>query len=144
MSEPSEPRLIPPGEQARIVSRLLKEYTRKLSTLNADLIQALSNFSRSATQNMAWLLDRGELLRNPLSEVISRGSSLLEHTILDSVTKDELALRMREIEIHIHHAVRLTYELKQAVEKKRMASPIAKLRLAAGLNAMKGGPLRPD
>jgi hypothetical protein len=144
MSESNEPKFIAPVEQARIVLRLLKEYTRKLSILNSNLLEALSDFARCTIQSMAWLLDQGELLRNPLSQLISRGSSLLEHTILDSVTKDELTLRMREIEIHMHHTVRLTYELRQAAEKKKMGASIAKLRVSAGLNAMKGGPLRPE
>jgi hypothetical protein len=52
---------------------------------------------------------------------------------------------MREIEIHLHHALRLTYELKQLLDQEKyLGDQVPKLRLAAGLNAMKGGPLRPD
>jgi hypothetical protein len=54
---------------------------------------------------------------------------------------------MREIEIHFHHMLRLTHELRQVIEiQKRsgMKDQVAKLRLAAGLNAMKGGPLNPE
>ena len=131
-------------EQARSVSALLKEYTEKLSALNANLINAVSNFDRTPTPLAAWLLDQGELLRQPLSRIISLGSGLLEHSNLAPLTKDELAVRMREIDIHFHHMLRLTYELKQATENARLKDAVAKLRYAAGLNGMKGGPLRPE
>jgi hypothetical protein len=39
--------------------------------------------------------------------------------------------------------LRLTHEVRQAVEKDGLKDEVAKLRLAAGLNAMKGGPLDP-
>lgn len=130
-------------EQARIVSGLLKEYAEKLSALNANLLNAITK--GYFTAQAAWLLDQGELLRKPLAQIISRGSGLLEHSNLDTITEDELALRMQEIEIHLHHALRLTHEFKQPIEKnKAQAEAVAQLRVAAGLNAMKGGPLRPE
>jgi hypothetical protein len=131
-------------EQARIVSNLLKEYAGKLAALNADLLGAVSNLSQTATPALALLLDQGELLRPPLSQIISRGSGLLEHANLDSLTEDELVLRMREIEIHLHHTLRLTHELRQATENAHKSEKVTKLRVSAGLNAMKGGPLRPN
>ena len=129
-------------EQARIVSGLLKEYADKLVALNADLIDVKSNMDQN--ERTAWLLDRGELLRKPLAQIISRGSGLLEHAQLETVTEDELALRLREVEIHLHHALRLTHELKEMVDGYRVTEEVAKLRVSAGLNAMKGGPLRPE
>ncbi len=143
----NEARAIDVDEQARIVLGLLKEYAEKLSSLNTDILEARTDPTRGLplrTERAAWLLDQGELLKPPLSRIISRGSALLEHMNLDTVVEDELALRMREIEIHLHHTLRLTHELKQVFEQARNAEQIAKLRLAAGLNAMKGGPLRPE
>jgi len=136
-------------EQVRLVLGLLKEYAGKLLSLNEDLLEA--RFDRSGypihirAERVAWLLDQGELLRKPLSLIISRGSAFLEHSNLDTTTENELLLRMREIEIHLHHALRLTYELKQQTDQdKHLGVQVPKLRLAAGLNAMKGGPLRPE
>jgi hypothetical protein len=131
-------------EQVRNVSALLKEYAEKLSALNANLINTVSNFDRTQARLAAWFLDQGELLRQPLSRIISRGSGLLEHSNLDPLTKDELAVRMREIDIHFHHMLRLTHELKQTTENARLKEAVDKLRYAAGLNAMKGGPLHPE
>jgi hypothetical protein len=155
------------AEQARIISGLLEEYVNKLSALNADILDVMDT-SRDwpwarHVRRAAWLVDQSELLRKPLSRIISRGSALLEHSrfipeesreepgldtpraqsFLDSLAEDELALRMREIEIHLHHMLRLTHELRQAIEKDSLKDEVAKLRLAAGLNAMKGGPLNP-
>lgn len=129
-------------EQARIVSGLLKEYADKLAALTAELIDTKSNMDQN--ERNAWLLDQGELLRKPLAQIMSRGSGLLEHAHLESITEDELTLRMREIEIHLHHTLRLTHELKQLVDNYRVTEQVAKLRVSAGLNAMKGGPLRPE
>ncbi len=154
-------------EQARIVSGLLKEYAAKLAELNAELLGfSFKPGTTACFAHTAWLLDQGELLRKPLSNIISRGSALLEYSSpeaiarlsavapvrerssLDFLTADELALRMREIEIHLHHMLRLTHELRESVETGLRKGGykgdlVAKLRLAAGLNAMKGGPLNP-
>lgn len=131
-------------EQARVVSGLLKEYVDKLAALNADLLDVISD--PYSTARASWLLDQGDLLRKPLAQIISRGSGLLEHANLDTITEDELSLRMQEIEIHLHHAFRLTHELKQVIlaTGNTLVEQVAKLRVAAGLNAMKGGPLRPN
>jgi hypothetical protein len=51
---------------------------------------------------------------------------------------------IREIEIHFHHTLRLAQELRQELDGERLADEVKKLRLAAGLNAMKGGPLDPE
>lgn len=130
-------------EQAQVVTGLLKEYAAKLAVLNIDLFEAIR--TRYSESRIAWLLDRGELLRKPLGQIISRGSGLLEHADLETLTDDELALRMQEVEIHLHHALRLTHELKHLIEKnKAQSEAVAKLRVAAGLSGMKGGPLRPE
>ncbi len=70
-------------EQARIVSALLKEYVDKLAALNTALLGAMEK--GPSDLRAAWLLDQGELLRHPLARIISRGSGLLEHSILNSM-----------------------------------------------------------
>lgn len=143
MPETTEPR-VPVAEQARTVCGLLKEYAEKLSALNAEFL-GLSNAPHLRTApRSAWFLDQAELLRKPLSNILSRGSGLLQHAALDSLSEDELALRMREIEIHLHHMLRLAHELREGLEASRWTETVKKLRVAAGLNAMKGGPLDPD
>src|SRR6266498_1394511 len=77
-------------EHARIVSELLKEYATTLAALNSALLTA----KEDGPERKAWLLDQGELLTKPLSRIISRGSGLLEHSSLEPLTEDELALRM--------------------------------------------------
>ncbi|WP_439629293.1 hypothetical protein [Gemmata sp.] len=131
---------------ARSVCALLKEYADKLAALNADLLDALYNLHHEDTvRRAAWLIDRGELLRRPLTKVMSSGTFLAEHSALDATGKDEVNLRMREIEIHLHHALRLTNELRKAVEQERtLGEQVAKLRMAAGLSGARGGPLNPD
>jgi hypothetical protein len=133
-----------PREEARIVCGLLKEYAARPAELNTEFLDVTATPDVHWMARWAWLLDRSELIRKPLSNIISRGSGLLEHATLDSLTRDELGLRMREIEIQLHHVLRLSHELRQSHEYKRAADQVKKLRLAAGLNAMKGGPLDPD
>ena len=154
-------------ERARIVCGVLKEYAAKLEELNAEILELPFGSFRSVEPHRlapraAWLLDRTELLRKPLSNIISSGSALLEYSSpdaiakmstvgpvrenasLDSLTADELALRMREIEIHLHHTLRLAHELRQNLDNIKLMDQVKKLRVAAGLNAMKGGPLDPE
>lgn len=157
------------AEQARIVCELLKEYATKLAELNGEMLKLpFGSFVPSTiplsqlAPRAAWFLDRVDQLRRPLSKIISRGSALLEYSSpdavaklkavapvrenssLDSLTADELALRMREIEIHHHHMLRLAHEIRQGLTEVKWSEPVKKLRLAAGLNAMKGGPLDPE
>jgi hypothetical protein len=133
-------------EHARIVMTVLKEYVDKLAAFNAEVLDTLCDLGESQTvRRAAWLLDQGELMRAQLPRILSRGSGLLEHSKLTPITQDELALRMREIEIHIHHALRMTHELRKTIEEdKKLGEQVAKLRVAAGLNGMRGGPLRPE
>jgi hypothetical protein len=154
-------------EQARIVSGLLKEYAAKLAELNAELLDFSFELREAArlAPRAAWLLDRSELLRKPLSNIISRGSALLEYSTpeavahlstvapvrvnasLDYLAAAELSLRMREIEVHLHHSLRLTQKLREAVDGLRKAGLkkdlVAELRLAAGLNVMQDSPVNP-
>jgi hypothetical protein len=133
-------------EQARIVSGLLKEYAAKLADLIWDCLELPDVPHTQKPARIAWLLDQGELLCKPLSNIISRGSGLLEHSALSPLIQDELMWRMREIEIHLHHTLLRTHELHQGLAdmSRTMPEEAAKLRLAAGLSGMKGGPLRPN
>jgi hypothetical protein len=136
-------------EQARIVLSLLREYAEKLAVLGNELLALISrytsNFHGPHNNQAAWLLDQSELIRSPLQNILSRATGLHENSAISRLTEDELALRRSEIEVHLHHVIRQTGELRVIVDRsKTTASDIAKLRLSAGLNAMKGGPLRPD
>ena len=131
--------------EARGVMSVLKEYAEKLSALNSDLMTTRYGYPNGDLfQRAALLLDISETIRKPLARILSRGSALLEHPVLDSFVEDELALRVREIEIHYHHLLRLTHELRQFIDESGEKDQVARLRYAAGLNGMKGGPLRPN
>jgi hypothetical protein len=145
MSESNGTSVLDNEEKTKVVLVLLKEYTDKLSAQVRDILDFFwqrSLIAPGSLERAAWLLDQGELLRKSLPQIISRGSALLEYLQLDTNTKNELSLRMSEIEIHFHHMLRLTHELKLAIDNQK--NNVAKLRISAGLNAMKGGPLRPD
>jgi hypothetical protein len=142
MNEATSSKALDTEEQVRLVLNLLKEYSDKLSSLIVYLLDPMFHeHLGSARERAAWLLDQGEMLRKPLSQIISRGSAFLEHMNLDITTENELTLRMREIEIHLHHATRLTHELKQRIDKNKslgsrqqLGAQIADLRVSAGLN----------
>jgi hypothetical protein len=129
---------------ARTVSALLREYAAKLATLCDELLAVLAAPPRDTLDRAAWLLDRSDLVRKPLLVILSRGSGLRENGPLEPLTRDELSLRMFEAEVHIHHALRLTGQLRDKIAGSKYAGEVKKLRLAAGLSAMKGGPLDPD
>jgi hypothetical protein len=145
MSESNGTSVLDNEEKTKVVLVLLKEYTDKLSAQIRDILDFFwqrSLIAPGSLERAAWLLDQGELLRKSLPQIISRGSALLEYLQLETNTKNELSLRMSEIEIHFHHMLRLIHELKLAIDNQK--NNVAKLRISAGLNAMKGGPLRPD
>jgi len=132
-------------EQARIVMNLLREYAEKLSTLNRELASCSVSWQRgNPREQAAWLLDQSELIRRPLLTILSRGSGLRENAPLESITRDELSLRMTETELHLHHMIRQAGELRAQIEQKKLMAEVAKLRLVAGLSAMPGGPLHPE
>lgn len=132
-------------EQARTVMNLLREYAEKLVTLNRELASCLVTWQRSDPfEQTAWLLDQSELIRKPLLTILSRGSALRENAPIESITRDELSLRMVETEVHLHHMIRQAGELRTRVVQEKKMADVAKFRLAAGLNAMPGGPLHPE
>src|SRR5580658_10510699 len=122
MSESNGTSVLDNEEKTKVVLVLLKEYTDKLSAQIRDILDFFwqrSLIAPGSLERAAWLLDQGELLRKSLPQIISRGSALLEYLQLETNTKNELSLRMSEIEIHFHHALRLTHELKLAIDNQK-------------------------
>ena len=133
------------AEQARIVADLLREYANKLVDLWKEIQQLLSMARPNRDDSRAaWLLDQSDYLRKPLLTILSRASSFEEHGGLDPVLEDEIRLRRTETEIHLHHVLRLTGDLRSLLDQRKQSEDVAQLRLAAGLSGMKGGPLRPN
>jgi hypothetical protein len=145
-TETVEPR-INVEEQARIVMTVLREYAEKLVKLNHHLLNVVERTTQNRVipiEEGAWLLDQSEIVRKPLLTLLSRGSGLRENALLELITRDELSLRMTELEVHLHHMIRQTGELRAMIDRWKKTEAVAKLRVSAGLNAMKGGPLRPN
>jgi len=141
------PQAVDVEEHARVVMGLLREYVEKLVVINRDLAECVSGWQQPLLagdySQAAWLLDQSELIRKPLLAVLSRGSGLRENASLEPITQDELNLRMVETEVHMHHMMRLTGELRSHIESKKVMDHVGKLRVVAGLSGMKGGPVRP-
>jgi len=131
-------------EDAEVVGAVLREYAVKLTEYNAGMIPLLATTSRLTSgtaplgaswdyNQIAWMLDRFEMINRPLQRVLSRGSALVEHSPLPSRAQDILELRMRELEAQLHHAERQTLELHALIAKGKHAQEVTKLRYAAGL-----------
>lgn len=127
-------------ELARAVMAILREYTPKIAAMNGEFFQVLAGDLRQLTNQAAWLLDQSEILRKPLLAILSRGSGLREISLLEPMTRDELSLRMFEIEIQLHHLVRHTNQLREKVTLFKLDDQVAKLRMAAGLPGGQNGP----
>ena len=127
-------------ELARAVGAILREYAPKLAALNGEFFQVLDGDIRSQTSRAAWLLDQSEIMRKPLLAILSRGSGLREISPLEPMTRDELSLRMFEIEIQLHHMIRHTNQLRDKLASYKLSDHVAKLRMAAGLPGGQNGP----
>jgi len=141
-------------ERALVVLPLLREYADKLTQLNRELLEVLAG-SRASVANapgqVAWLLDRAKRLDRPMRELVNGAASEVElPPISFSAEEDhtlehaELVLRLGETEAQLHHMLRQAAELQKRVDEFKMTEQVARLRESAGLNAMKGGPLRPN
>ncbi len=129
--------------EAHHLLSLLREYAGKLLRLNDELFSMIEK--SNSNSRAAWLIDQSELLRKPVIALVNRTASLQESLAASSdVIEDELELRRLETEIHLHHMIRQTGELRETIDRANRADKVARLRLAAGLNGMKGGPLRPN
>jgi AraC-like DNA-binding protein len=125
----------------------LAEYAGKLRAINERLLGGwASPTAPYSNDRMALILDQFETIRKPLERFLSVTAARLEHADGDSLIADELTLRLAEIETEFHHSLRLVHAAKTDAESSspKRLEQIARLRVAAGLNAMKGGPLRPN
>ena len=89
------------------------------------------------------LLDRAKRFDQPMRELVNHTASVIEHADLDGVGAMELTLRLGEAEAQLHHMLRQSAELQKGIDAGKIGEKVARLRESAGLNAMKGGPLRP-
>ena len=124
---------------------LLGEYAGRLRHLNDLVLEHWATRDANAIwERHAVLLDRLESIRKPLEHVIGSASQMLEHEEPEQFAAEELALRLAEVETELHHSIRLADSLKTSAGRDvKSAQDVARLRMATGLNAMKGGPLRP-
>lgn len=135
----SEATSMTPAEQVKHMCGLLKEYAEKLVTLRRQERDfALPSFGADLTlyELLAWWLDECQRMRKPLLAVVSSASQTLEHLPLDTFQSEELALRLAEIEVHLHHVLRRFHFWSDRVAKnKSLKSHIDPLRIAHGLPA---------
>lgn len=130
---------------------LLKDCSVKLAELNRDYLSILeSGHPRRDDLNhlpkCAWLLDRAKRIDQPCRDLANLATAVLERSEghADSLEQLAVSVRVGELEAHLHHMLRLTSELKVKLVGLKLMDQVAKLRESAGLNAMKGGPLRPN
>ena len=124
----------------------LGEYAGKLRAINERLLNGWADpRSAHAHDRLAVTLDQFETIRRPLERLLSATACRAEHPEVEPLLADELTLRLAEIETEFHHALRLIHAVKTEWERKspKLLEQVARLRVAAGLNGMKGGPLRP-
>ncbi len=132
-------------EEALLLGPLLGEYAGKLWAFNDQTASFLEEGNDyMLPRRAAWLLDQFDAVRTPLLRVQSRASQLVEHADLSTTVHEIMALRLNELDAQFHHAIRLAHELRERVRTSKWESKVAPLRMAAGLNGMKGGPLRPN
>ena len=138
--------LLTAEQEAATLAGLLSEYTGRLRDLNDRVLEHWADKDSSGVfERHAVLLDRMELIRKPLERVIGWASQLLEHGDLEPVQSAELGLRLTDVETELHHSIRFVERLNSNLYRdQQFVANVARLRVAAGLNAMKGGPLRPN
>lgn len=127
------------------LSSLLREYAAKLTELNRELEGALSwNMSQTLARlgYIALLFDRASRYDQPLRELVNLGTQIIESGDSDRLLGIELFTRVGETEAELHHMLRFVEELKARLKEMTFLDRVARLRESAGLNAMKGGPLR--
>ena len=137
--------MISTSEQGTPLATILGEFATKLSALNDRVLEHWADKdSGGIWERHAILLDRIEMIRKPLEVVIGGASQLLEHGDLEPFQRGELTLRLAEVETELHHAIRHTEQLKANLARDpQFQITVARLRMTAGINGMKGGPLRP-
>ncbi len=132
------------GERTDTLPELLREFAGKLAELNREFVALLElGLSNERAGRYAWLLDRAKRFDQPMRELVNHTASVIEHADLDGVGAMELTLRLGEAEAQLHHMLRQSAELQKGIDAGKIGEKVARLRESAGLNAMKGGPLRP-
>ena len=124
----------------------LGEYAGKLRAINERLLNGwVDPPAKYINDRLAVTLDQFETIRRPLERLLSATAARVEHPAIESLLADELTLRLAEIETEFHHSLRLIHAVKTEWERKspKLLEQVARLRVSAGLNGMKGGPLRP-
>ncbi len=130
------------------LAALLREYSAKLTDLNRELIQEIER-GKHAVDNpsrLAWLLDRSKRLDLPMRELVNHVANSIDMMIFSdeyNLESTELAIRLGETEAQLHHMLRHAYDLQKLIDNFKAGDAVARLRESAGLNGMKGGPLRP-
>lgn len=125
-------------EQVKHLCGLLREYSDKLAELcrqEGELQpQAESQYVSHFHDPFAWWMDSCLRMKKPLLAVVSLASQTLEHLELEPIQRDELTLRLAEIEVHLHHLLRRYHHWDQLLSKdKRLKALIDPLRMSHGL-----------
>ena len=102
--------------QARTLCNLLGEYEAKLRTLFLDSDMMMSLPVQSNVSKVAWWMDQVERSKRPFLAVLSRASQLLEHSDLESITQDEITLRLASCEVQLHHVLRQLMQFQKALQ----------------------------
>ena len=118
-------------KDGQAVATVLREYAGKLADFNAEMLTFLETayeFHEGNYGRAAWMLDRFEMINRPLQRMLSRGSGLVENSPITPRTRDELDLRMRDLEAQLYHAERQTRRLLADLGTGKHAQEVAKLR----------------
>ena len=139
----------PTHERTTSLAGLLREYADKLLQLNRELMEALWQGAKAvnAPGQLAWLLDRSKRLDRPVRDLVNGAANSIELAVGftdESLETAEITLRLGETEAQLHHMIRQSAELQKLIEEQKATDRVARLRESAGLNGMKGGPLRPN
>lgn len=130
---------MPVDEQVKHLCGLLKEYAGKLAESKRQEAsipdpESIDFNPPIHLDGLAWWLDECQRMKRPLLAVVSSASQTLEHLPLDTFQSEELALRLAEIEVHIHHVLRRFHHWTQRLAKdKNLKAKIDPLRVAHGL-----------
>jgi hypothetical protein len=119
--------------QARTLCNLLGEYEAKLRTLFLDSDMMMSMPVQANFSKVAWWMDEVERSKRPFLAVLSRASQLLEHSDLESITQDEIALRLASCEVQLHHVLRQLMQFQKMLASAKYTEVVDRHRISSGL-----------
>ena len=119
--------------QARTLCDLLREYEAKLRTLFLDSDMMMSVPVQANISKVAWWMDQVERSKRPFLTVLSRASQMLEHTDLESITQDEITLRLASCEVQLHHVLRQLIQFQKALALGKFVEAVDRCRIGSGL-----------